>query len=713
MSSDEAATLIAPEAVAAEMAAPVVETRASEAPVAAPADLAVSLLRPEAVALIGIVSDPDAVNGRPLQLLRQHGFTGEIYPIHAERRTIQGVQAWPDLAALPARADQALILLDGDAAIDAVEACGRAHIPVAVVSALARDNSDLGQVRRERLLAAARQHGVRVLGPGSSGLVVPRTGLALTAEPAFAARKLAAGRIMILAHGASATGALFARGAARELGFAALVSVGRELDLSIGEIGSLAADDGGVDAFVLFLNGLRSAADLARFAEKAHAAGKPIVAYTLTPQADHNGVRESAAAAASFLAAHGIIHVDNFEALLELAPMVVRQRPARGRTAAVVSDAEFAGAMMAERLVRGGVSVDGLDDLARERLAEKGVALAAGRVAHIAAAWKVQAMRAVLDEALDAPNNDVVLAVLGTGAELDPEAAVAPLVAAAERSDKPLAALVIPEAPEALRLLAGAGIAAFRTPEAAADGLRAFLNWSPPTPPALLFEDEAPREAERVLHAGQAMQIFRLLGVTIPTMLWLRRDAPVPKSLPFPPPYVVKVLSPDIQHPADIGGLALGIETVSGLGFAIETLLVNAGTAVPDAYLDGVAIQRVERGLAEVSIRFERDPGAGPVVTLAMGEGLDEIYRDRAVRLAPFDRATAYAMIDEVKGLARIRGERNRARGDLDALAQTLVAMSSFALISSPRVIAAAVDPLLVRAEGQGVVALDGRMKTE
>jgi acetate---CoA ligase (ADP-forming) len=709
MSSDEAAILTAPEAEAAEKVAAAPETRALDAPVTEISDLAASLLRPEAVALIGVVNDPDAVNGRPLRLLRRHGFAGEIYPIHSERKLIQGIQAWPELAALPGRADQALILVDGDAAIDAVEACGRARIPVAVVSALARDNSDLGQVRRERLVRAARQHGVRVLGPGSSGMVVPRSGLALTAEPAFATRKPGAGRIMVLAHGASATGALFSRGAARELGFAALVSVGRELDLSIGEIGSLAADDGDIDAFVLFLNGLRNAADLARFAEKAHASGKPILAYTLTQHGD----RESAAAADAFLAAHGIIHVDNFETLLELAPMVVRQRPARGRTAAVVSDAEFAGAMMAERLLRDGVSVDGLDDLARERLAEKGVALAAGRVAHIAAAWKVQAMRAVLDEALDAPNNDVVLAVLGTGAELDPAAAVAPIVAAAERSDKPLAALVIPEAPEALRLLAGAGIAAFRTPEAAADGLRAYLNWTPPAPPALLWEAEAPRNDYRVLHAGQAMQIFRLLGVTIPTMLWLRRDAPVPKSLPFPPPYVAKVLSPDIQHPADIGGLALGIETVSALGFAIETLLVNVGTAAPDAYLDGVAIQRVERGLAEVSIRFARDPDTGPVVILAMGEGLDEIYRDRAVRLAPFDRATAYAMIDEVKGLARIRGDRNRARGDLDALAHTLVAISSFALITSPRVIAAAVDPLLVRAEGQGVVALDGWMRTE
>src|SRR5262249_44250378 len=252
-----------------------------------------------------------------------------------------------------------------------------------------------------------------------------------------------------------------------------------------------------------------------------------------------------------------------------------------------------------------------------------------------------------------------------------------------------------------------------RTPEAAADGLRAFLAWTPPSPPAILWEDEAPHAGHRVLHTGQAMQIFRLLGIPIPTMLWIKRDSPIPKSLPFPPPYVLKVLSPDIEHRIDIGGMALGLETISAVAAAADDIAARVAEARPDAFLDGIMVQRLERGLAEVAITFRRDPEAGPVVMLAMGEGMAEIYGDRAVRLAPIDRATAYAMIDEVRGLRRLWGHRNRPRGDLDALAQVLVAMSSFALIASPRVLAATVDPLLVRAEGQGAVALDGWMKTE
>jgi hypothetical protein len=209
------------------------------------------------------------------------------------------------------------------------------------------------------------------------------------------------------------------------------------------------------------------------------------------------------------------------------------------------------------------------------------------------------------------------------------------------------------------------------------------------------------------------MQIFRLLGIPIPTMLWIRRDAVMPKALPFPPPYVLKALSPDIEHRIEIGAMALGLETISAMTAAADDIVARVCAARPDAFLDGLMVQRLERGLAEVAVGFRRDPEAGPVVTLAMGEGMSEIYGDSAVRLAPIDRATAYGMIDEVKGLARIRGHRHRPRGDLDALAQALVAMSFFALITAPRVLAAAVDPFLIRAEGQGAVALDGWMKTE
>jgi succinyl-CoA synthetase beta subunit len=183
--------------------------------------------------------------------------------------------------------------------------------------------------------------------------------------------------------------------------------------------------------------------------------------------------------------------------------------------------------------------------------------------------------------------------------------------------------------------------------------------------------------------------------------------------LPFPPPYVVKLLSPDLPHRSEFGGIVLDIETITSVRLAVEAVTQRAAAARPDAFIDGVLIARRETGLAEVLLGFHRDPEAGPVVTLAMGGIMTEIYGDKSVRLAPVDRPTAFGMIDEVKGLAGIRGYRNRPRGDLEALATAIMAFSSFALLAAPRVESAEINPLLVKAEGGGVVALDGLIATE
>src|SRR5690349_21673128 len=183
MPRDEAATIVAPDAAA--NAVPSADARLAVVP--ARKSLAEVLLHPSAIALIGAGDDIGDARGRPLHLLRQGGFDGKVYPINMNRRLVQGIHAWPAVSALPGPVDLAFILLDGDAAIDAVEACGRARIPLAAIHGTL--TGDAAQVSRERLIEAGRRHDVRILGPGSAGLVVPGSDLALTTDAAFAARR--------------------------------------------------------------------------------------------------------------------------------------------------------------------------------------------------------------------------------------------------------------------------------------------------------------------------------------------------------------------------------------------------------------------------------------------------------------------------------------------------------------------------------------------
>jgi succinyl-CoA synthetase beta subunit len=152
----------------------------------------------------------------------------------------------------------------------------------------------------------------------------------------------------------------------------------------------------------------------------------------------------------------------------------------------------------------------------------------------------------------------------------------------------------------------------------------------------------------------------------------------------------------------------LNIVDADALQKAVRQILERVKATAPAAKINGILVQRMEKGLAEVIVGFRRDPQVGPVVMLGAGGVLAEIYKDIALRLAPVGLATARAMVEEVRGLAVIRGYRGMPRGDSEALAAAVVAMSQLAALDGRSVVEAEINPLIVKAEGEGVVAVDG-----
>jgi acyl-CoA synthetase (NDP forming) len=172
-------------------------------------------------------------------------------------------------------------------------------------------------------------------------------------------------------------------------------------------------------------------------------------------------------------------------------------------------------------------------------------------------------------------------------------------------------------------------------------------------------------------------------------------------------PVVAKILSADIAHKTDAGGVVLGVKDAQALSEAAGSILSRVSAKQPGAKIDGILVQQMERGgLAEVILGFRRDAEVGPIVVLGVGGILAEIYKDAAIRLAPATLEEAHSMIEEVRGLAIIRGYRGLPKGDCDALAQAIVTMSQLAAVDA--IEDAEINPLFVRAEGEGVVAVDG-----
>src|SRR5438874_3657632 len=295
------------------------------------AELRRALLSPRSVVIVGQSNDAGKASGRPLNFLRRAGFGGTIYSINPRRETVLGEPAYPSVAALPETPEHAYILVPTESVIEAVAECGKAGVKIATILAAGFSESGAdGVAREQRLREVAAETGIRIIGPSSLGVVNLREGLLLTANAAFAEPDIPVGRTFFASHSGTMIGSLMSRGKARGVGFAGLVSIGNEVDLSVGEICAATLDDPDIDGYLLFLESIRNAAALREFALGAAARGKPVVAYKLGRSSaarelavTHTGALAGEGdVATAFLADCGIARVESLEALIEALPLV-------------------------------------------------------------------------------------------------------------------------------------------------------------------------------------------------------------------------------------------------------------------------------------------------------------------------------------------------------------------------------------------------------
>jgi len=685
-----------------------------------------ALLGPRSVAIIGASDDPKRDGARPLRFLRKHGYAGAVYPINPRRETVLGERAWPGIDALPEVPEHVYIVVGTERVADAVDQAGRAGVRVATVLADGfAETGPEGEAAQRRLVEIASGHGMRLLGPNSMGVanIVGRT--PFTTNAAWEADSLIPGRLMAISQSGSLIGTLLSRGAARGIGFAHLVSVGNEADLDVGAIGEAAVARSEVDCFLLFLETLRRPDRLEAFARAAHAAGKPVVVYKLgrSPEAQALAVSHTGALVGSDRAADalfrdlGMLRVDQFEALLELPALLQGRRPDLARAdkpVAVVTTTGGGGAMAVDRLGAAGIAVEGASEEIRDGIkAATGVEIKSGRLIDVTLAGaRYDVMKGVLDGLLESGRFGAVVSAIGSSAQFLPERAVQPVVDCAGHAT-PLLAAPLPQADRALTMLAEAGVPGFRTIEAMADAVRAFLAWTPPRDRSGQVPDWAldwapdwasdPGTLPTRFDEASGLDLFDRLGLPTVGRRVIGADDPVPEDLVYP--VVLKLLSPDLAHKTEAGAVALDLADRAAVEAARDAIRARLADSAPEATCAGWLIQDMARGLGEALIGYRIDPEAGPVVTVGAGGILAEIYGDVAVRLAPVDVATAREMIAEVTGLKALAGYRGRPAGDLEALARAVAALSGLASDPGRRIVEAEANPVIVMETG--VVAVD------
>ena len=687
-------------------------------------DLFQSLFEPRRIALIGASADEKKTTSRPQRFLLKHGFAGEILPVNPGRSEIFGARAYKSLDAIEGEIDHAYILLNGRDAVDALAACARRGVKVASILAGGfADGGAAGASMQDDLTRIVRETGIRLVGPNSIGTVSSDPPMALTANAAFAVDRLRAGNWALVSQSGSLIGALLSRADARGIGFSRLISVGNEVDLAVGEIADLLVDDPKTKAILLFMETLRDGERLARAARRAHAAGKPVIAYKLGRSdigqelaKSHTGaIAGSDATFDAFCRRHGIARVSMFESLIDVPALLVDRPPAKGKRVAVATTTGGGAAMVVDSMAMAGLDIVDPPQVLVDWLKPLGIAAGEGKLVDLTLAGaKPEIVAGTIERLLADENNDAAIFVVGSSAQFNPELAVEPLLRFAG-SAKPFAVSLTPSAEKSLALLTAAGVPAFRHPESCAEAMAICLLRQPPQPvPAM---PDPSRAALDALDAGRASgfderratDFFSALGV------------PVAKSMAVPDakrivsvvtemggPVVLKILSPDIAHKTEAGGVALGLADGQVAAVAAREMEKRVRAYAPQARLEGFLIQKMERGLAEVILGFRRDPLVGPTITVGLGGVLAEIYKDASTRIAPVDEAEAADMIAEVKGLAVVRGYRNLPAGDVAALGRAIAAFSQLAHESFADVMEAEINPVLVKRAGEGVVAVDG-----
>ena len=648
--------------------------------------LARALFAPRRIALIGASTDASRLTARAQVYLRRHGFDGELFPVNPRAETVLGEASYKSLNDIPGAIDFAYILVGTQHVEAAIRDCAARGVPAACILADGfAETGPEGVALQQRIVDTAREGGVRILGPNSMGVINVPAKIACSVNAALEAETLLAGRWSLVSHSGSVMGTLVSRAAARGFGFAKILGTGNEADLTAGEIASMLVDDPETDAILLFLETIRRPDLFEEAARKAHAAGKPILAYKLGRSeaaaklaTTHTGaLAGSDAASDAFFRAIGIVRVDMLETLLELPPLLLGRKPiaAPKRAVQIVTTTGGGGAMVVDRLGIQGIGTAHMLDTTLAGANKETVANA-------------------LSDARNAEDADVAIAVIGSSAQFRPQDAVSGVIAATGKN--PICAFLVPEAPASLILLANEGLAGFRTPESCADGVRAYIDWRAPRAVPDCGDVSA---AAALLPAANdepgARAVFAALGLQNGAMVI---DPAAPPQLTYP--VALKAVSAEIAHKTEAGAVRLNIQDVAELKQAAGEMQARLG-----AQITGFIVQTMAKGVGEAILGYRKDPLVGPVVALGAGGVLAEVYRDVVLRLAPVTEAEAMEMIEAVKGLAPARGYRGLPKGDLAALARTVANFSRLAALDE--VSEAEINPVIVLPEGHGVVMAD------
>jgi len=691
------------------------------------------LLNPRAIALVGASRNPDHFSYPLLEIVLRRGYKGAVYPVNPKADEILGLTCYPSVRDIPGEVDTAMIMTAKKFAAQAIEDCiARGVRGVVIMTAGFAEQGEEGRRQQAELVARAREAGVRIIGPNTLGFFSAPAHLDL-----IMSGFIREGDTALITQSGNLTQSITFPGAQRGLGFRYVVGLGNQADVQIPDLIRYFREDPGTKAIAVHIEGLQAGR---AFMEEVRATTpvKPVI--VVKSGRTESGARAAASHTASlagddavYQAAFrqcGALTVDSIQNLISALLAFQQSRLPRGNRVCIMSEGGGDCALTADACVRRGLTVPALAPATREKLAA--ILPPNGATANPIdlAGW--EGFAGATECALADESVDGVLLVGGFAGnfhisprDFDREMEyVDRLCNLVSTHDKPvLIYSYTGYAPSRMTArLAAAGIPLFLDHHDAVQAMGALADYqrlreqiaerrfpADLPPPATDPGKQAPNG---YLLEPEAKALLRPYGLPFPDERWVQSAAEAvaaAESIGYP--VAMKIVSRDIVHKSEAGGVRIGLADAAAVRAAHDGILAAAKSYNPKARVQGLLIAGMaETGGEECIIGGLRDPVFGPVLMFGLGGIFVEVLKDVVFRVAPIDERDAETMMDDIAGRALLAGARGRPPLDRAALREALLNVSRL-LCERPEIAELDINP--VRLYANGLMALDARIRIQ
>ncbi len=696
-----------------------------------------SLFQPGSVAIIGASDRPGSIGSVVLANLKRGGFKGPLWAVNKRHGSVDGEAAWPDVTSLPHAPDLAVICTPAATVPGLIEELGRKGTRAAIVlSAGLKELAGPGEGTLEQgMLAAARPHLLRVLGPNCIGALVPGIGL----NASFAPGNGQPGKIAFVTQSGALATAMLDWANGRGIGFSHFISLGDSADVDFGDVLDYLASDAGTRAILMYAESIPAGR---KFMSAARAAARNkhviMVKAGRAPEGARAAASHTGALAGSDIVADaairraGMLRVDTLEALFDAAETLAHARPLRGERLALLTNGGGAGVLASDALSLGGGT---LATLSAQTLALLDACLprtwSRGNPVDIIGDAPVARYQDALRILLAAPEVDAVLFMHAPTALVPAADIGAACLPQAGETAKPVLSCWLGDGAvsQARAQFSAAGLPTYSTPERAVAAWLQLVDYQrnqqalqqlplakaddfvPERARALAILEDAVAERHEWLDAAQAQEVLAAYGIPgVRTLRALDVEEAVARAAQLGYPVSLKIVSPQVVHKSDVGGVVLGLKTPDAVRSAAVRMRQDVARLKPEAVVHGFTVQEMAQRphAKELIVGLSVDAVFGPVLLFGQGGTEVELFGRNAVALPPLNASLAADLVARSGVAPLLAPHRGRPGVDQQAVLDTLLKVSQLACDLSP-IAELDINPLL--ADADGVLALDARIR--